>query len=175
MRHATNLLLLLLLAKAGYCQVQTSHTLIENLASRFVYRPQLDSSINVNNLSKEQCNQLIERMHVIDQQYRREIGGDMNRQDEAAQKAWRLMSVNDQTNQVILLKLLKRYGWPCNDTDQQLAAKAYWIAWHARGDYDKMAAFYPYLQRATKQGCMHPAHELEYRTWLTNLKRAYQR
>ncbi|MEZ0608048.1 hypothetical protein ACAW74_06010 [Fibrella sp. WM1] len=175
MRRATILILAITLTQQSYCQVQTSHTLIENLASRFTYRPQLDSSININALSHEQCNQLIERMHRIDQQYRKELGSDMNRQDEAAQKAWRLMSVNDQTNQVILLKLLKRFGWPCNNTKRQLGDKAYWIAWHARGDYDTMAAFYPYLQRATRQGCMHTAYEKEYRTRLTDLKRAYGR
>ncbi|CCH03158.1 hypothetical protein FAES_5159 [Fibrella aestuarina BUZ 2] len=175
MRRATHLFLLLILTQAGYCQVQTSHTLVENLASRFVYRPQLDSSINVNTLSREQCNQIIERMHVIDQQYRSELGSDMSRQDEAAQKAGRLMTINDQSNQAILLKILHRFGWPCDDPKRQLGYKAYIIAWHARGDYDKMAAFYPYLQRATRYGCMHPAHEQEYSTWLTNLKRVYRR
>lgn len=171
----TGLFLLLLSAQCGHCQVTASRTIVADLASKLTYRSQLDSSINVNALSVEDGNRLIERMYVIDQQYRKELGPDINRQDEKAQKALRLMTINDQSNQAILLKLLKRFGWPCHDSRRQLGAKAYWIAWHARGDYDKMAAFYPYLVKATQRRCLPVGFKQEYGKWLTALKRTYQR
>lgn len=156
-------------------QVMTTQAVVTDLSARLTYRPQLDSSVNVSTMKLEERNKLIERMYVIDQQYRREIGADVGRQDERAEKAWRFMGVNDRTNQVILLKLLKRFGWPHNDPKRQLGYKAYLIAWHARGNYDRMNAFYPYLLKATQQQDLPSSWAREYGAWLDVLKRVYQR
>ncbi len=59
--------------------------------------------------------------------------------------------INDPVNQAILLKLLRRYGWPC---DKDLSFKAWFIVWHTRDNYEQLSKFYPYLVKANQMQCI---------------------
>ena len=116
-------------------------------------RPVLDSAISVSRLSLESCYQLIEKMFVVDQQYR--DSAQRYRTDEDKNRYFgHLWMVNDPVNQTILLKILKKYGWPCESSDRKMSFKAWFIAWHARGDFDRMMIFYPYLVAADRKRCI---------------------
>ncbi len=100
--------------------------------------PLLDSSINVSTLSREEYNQLIERMFEVDQQYRDSLSRNM--QDKAQFKRFgRLITVNDVANRAVLLKILKRYGWPCDTDKRKLAYKAWFIPWHTRSNFEMLS------------------------------------
>lgn len=111
---------------------------------------QLDTAMNVNQLSRQACDSLIKQLFTIDQQYR----DSLNHCGQASAKQnyyGKLMSVNDRANQTLLLKILKRHGWPCQQ-DRSVSRKAWFIAWHSRGEYSQLSQFYRYLQKA--RGCI---------------------
>jgi len=129
-----------------------SKTDFANLFSIKEY-PRLDSSINVSTLSQEECNQLIERMFEVDQQYRDSLNRNM--QDEAQRKHFgRLITVNDVANRAVLLKILKRYGWPCDTDKRKLSYKAWFIPWHTRSNFEMLSEFYSYMKKADTTNCI---------------------
>jgi len=142
-------LLLLLLPLISQGQTIPKNNLADWLAIGYP-AAQLDTAMNVNQLSRQACGALIEHMFTIDQRYR----DSLNHCGQASAKQdyyGKLMSVNDKTNQTLLLKILKRLGWPCQQ-DRSLSRKAWFIAWHSRGDYAQLSQFYRYLQKA--RGCI---------------------
>lgn len=142
-------LLLWLVSFISQGQVVPSNNLANWLAKGYPIA-KLDTSINVNPLSRQACGALIEQMFTIDQQYRDSLYHSP--QASAKQTYYgKLMSVNDQVNQTLLLKILKRHGWPCQP-DRSLSRKVWFIAWHSRGDYAQFSQFYRYLQKA--RGCI---------------------
>lgn len=129
-----------------------SKTDFANLFSIKEY-PRLDSSINVSALSREECNQLIERMFEVDQQYRDSLNRNM--QDEVQFKRFgRLITVNDVANRAVLLKILKRYGWPCDTDKRKLSYKAWFIPWHIRSNHEMLSEFYSYMKKADTTNCI---------------------
>ena len=118
-------------------------------------RTQLDSSIDVNKLSLESCYQLIEKAFIVDQQYR-----DSLRRYSLGQARYdyftHLYAINDPVNQAILLKIVKRHGWPCKVDKRDLSFKAWTIAWHAQANLERFSKFHPYLILAHKNRCINP-------------------
>lgn len=115
--------------------------------------PRLDSSVNISTLFREECNQLIERMFEVDQQYRDSLNRNM--QDEVQFKRFgRLITVNDVANRAVLLKILKRYGWPCDTDKRKLSYKAWFIPWHTRSNHEMLSEFYSYMKKADTTNCI---------------------
>lgn len=142
-------LLLLLLPFISQGQAIPKNNLADWLATGYP-AAQLDTAINVNQLSRQACGALIQQMFTIDQRYRDSL--NHYRQASAKQTYYdKLMGVNDRANQILLLKILKRHGWPCQQ-DRSISRKAWYIAWHSRGDYARFSQFYRYLQQA--KGCI---------------------
>jgi hypothetical protein len=138
-------LLLLLLPFISQGQAIFKNDLADWLAAGYP-AAQLDTAMNVNQLSPQACRALIERMFIIDQQTR----NDLNHYGQASANYNyynKLMGVNDRANQTLLLKILKRHGWPCQK-DRSISRKAWYIAWHSRGDYGRFNQFYRHLQQA---------------------------
>jgi hypothetical protein len=107
---------------------------------------QLDTAMNIDQLSPQACRVLIQQMFTIDQRTRDRL--NHHEQPSASYNYYnKLMGVNDRANQTLLLKILKRYGRPCQQ-DRSVSGKACYIAWHSRGDYARFSQFYGYLQRA---------------------------
>lgn len=116
--------------------------------------PELDSSININNISLNDCNLLIEKMYKIDQQYRDstiKYSSDKTKRDFFN----KTISINDIVNQILLLKIIERYGWPCDDT-KKISTKAWFIAWHARSNFVLLSKFYSYIDKANILHCIDP-------------------
>ena len=96
-------------------------------------------------------------MHEVDQQYRIQLHkAGWTLKNKQTDYCWRMMAINDPVNRVLLLKVLKMDGWPCdkNKGDKSLSTKAWHIAWHGRSDYKELMKFYPYLLNAKKSGCI---------------------
>lgn len=124
---------------------------------RHRYAPVLDSSINVASLSLSARNKLIEKMYEVDQLYRVQLHKPGLRSGSAEQKRYTsLVMINDPVNQAILLKILKRDGWPCDREkgEKSLSYKAWFIVWHDRDSYEGMGRFYPYLEKANASKCI---------------------
>ncbi|MBC8155679.1 MAG: hypothetical protein H7Z72_22560 [Bacteroidetes bacterium] len=163
-------ILFLILTDALSAQVPKQKPFETVFPAKMWDRPHLDSTINVDRLSLESCYQLIEKMFVVDQQYRDSL--HRHRVDEARSRSFmRLMAINDPVNQTILLKILNRHGWPCDDTKRKLSTKAWHIAWHARGDLDKMLTFYPYLVRANSKKCINRHQFAEFKERVEGIKK----
>ncbi len=61
-------------------------------------------------------------------------------QDKAQFKRFgRLITVNDVANRAVLLKILKRYGWPCDTDKRKLSYKAWFIPWHTRSNFEMLS------------------------------------
>lgn len=108
--------------------------------------------MDVSKLSADSRKALIEKLFAVDQMYRdslNRIGGQS--ESDKSNHFWNLIMINDPVNQAVLLKLLRRYGWPC---DKDLSFKAYIIAWHARHSYEQLSRFYPYLVKVNKTKCV---------------------
>ncbi|RYF75636.1 MAG: hypothetical protein EOO39_06630 [Cytophagaceae bacterium] len=116
------------------------------------YRVDADTSLRVELLSKAAFYQLIDQLYVIDQRYRaqdRKTGqtGLMGR-----------MKRNDAANQYLLLKGLKRHGWP-TDFNRTKAAfetrsvKAWTIVQHSNENAPELGGqLRPYLKAAYRKG-----------------------
>jgi hypothetical protein len=95
--------------------------------------------------------QFLKKLFESDQKYRKDLQPlDMKRDSLEFWKLMRLMNNNDRVNQTILLKLLKKFGWPCSK-NMELSFCAWIIIWHSNIErYD----FYPYVKEAFKKGCI---------------------
>lgn len=161
-------ILLLMMTNALSGQVLPQKSFETVFPAKMWERPHLDSTINVNRLSLESCYRLIERMFVVDQQYR----DSLEKSDDARSHHFgHLMTINDPVNQAILLKILNRYGWPCDKSKRELSSKAWYIAWHARGEMDKMLAFYPHLVRANSKKCINRHHFAEFKDRVDHIRK----
>ena len=105
--------------------------------------------------------EFLKKLFESDQKYRKDLQPlDMKRDSVAFWKLVKLMKNNDKVNQIILLKLLKKFGWPCNK-DIQFSFNAWIIIWHSeiidRND------FYPYLKEALKKGCILKEHYQQFK------------
>ncbi|MCF0063820.1 hypothetical protein MUK70_00570 [Dyadobacter chenwenxiniae] len=116
--------------------------------------PEIDSAMDISNLTPMGYNKLIDKMFVLDQKYRIKVmngtpgkrNQHVRRPDSETGKYWRLMAVNDQSNQALFLRLLKRYKWPAQPGKDGSSVKAWYIAWHAHAD--RQGLFYPFLVEA---------------------------
>ncbi|MBO0952668.1 hypothetical protein [Fibrella forsythiae] len=91
-------------------------------------KAELDSTINVSKLSIAESYSLIDTIYQVDKRYR----DSLNRYNSGTTKFRYFISmiaINDAVNQKILLKVLRKYGWPCKKL--QIADKASLIAWHS--------------------------------------------
>jgi hypothetical protein len=96
------------------------------------------------------------KLFESDQKYRKDLQPlDMKRDSVVFWKLMRLRKNNDKVNQSILLKLLEKFGWPCNK-NLEFSFKAWNIIWHS--DYIDRNDFYPYLKVALKKGCILKEH-----------------
>jgi hypothetical protein len=119
--------------------------------------PEIDSTMDISNLNESAYNELIDRMYTLDQKYRIEVMKDWppkpnqhaGDQDPKNRRDWQLMSINDQSNQALFLRLLKQYKWPTQKGENGSAVKAWYIAWHAPSNRKKL--FYPFMVEAVKR------------------------
>lgn len=71
----------------------------------------LDSSLNIDHYSLAQRRLLFKRLFQADQQYRDSLVNGA-KSDLKQQLFSNRMVANDQTNQVLLSKIVNRFGWP---------------------------------------------------------------
>ncbi|MFD2938329.1 hypothetical protein [Spirosoma flavum] len=92
-------------------------------------------------------------MYEVDQQYRDSLSRCSS--DKPKQKYFgHLIVINDPVNRTILLKILKKYGWPCDNDSRKLSTKAWHIAWHTRSNFELLSEFYSYIIQADKPSCI---------------------
>ncbi len=124
-----------------------SQTVILEMTSRIA---DVDSSLSVNHYSPTQRKALLKQLYQTDQQYRDSaVNGS---QSTAKQQLFSHKIVaNDQANQVLLRKLVKKFGWPTQrDYGDQGTTTAWLIVWHADPDYQKQ--YYSVIKKAYQQG-----------------------
>lgn len=117
-------------------------------------KAEIDSLMNIDNLTEKSYNSLIGKMFVLDQKYRAKLMEDQKRYDNKHVRDidpqvlsyMRAMSVNDRANQALLLRLLKKFSWPSDVGGDGASFKAWHIVWHASRARKK--SFHPYLIEA---------------------------
>ncbi|MFD1143364.1 hypothetical protein ACFQ4C_19705 [Larkinella insperata] len=127
--------------------------------------------MNINGLSRESCHRLIDKMFTVDQQYR---DSSMRYQLHSEKERYftRLMNQNDLVNWTLLLKIVKRHGWPCQANGER-SYKAWIIAWHARADWKWMQRFYPHVRKANQLRCVHPNLYREFKDQFDHLNKVF--
>lgn len=104
----------------------------------------MDTSMNVNHFSYNDYKQAIHRLYSIDQKYRGALEDDQLSPNDASQsEKLRLMKINDRANEVVFLKLLKKFGWPKNANDDILF-KSWILVWHSEKHYKNQFEAYVY-------------------------------
>lgn len=116
------------------------------------YRVDADTSLRVDQFSKAAFYQLIDQLYVIDQTYRAQYM-------KTGQPALiRRMKRNDAANQYLLLKGLKRHGWPTDFKRTKAAfetrsVKAWTIVQHSNENAPELGEqLRPYLKAAYEKG-----------------------
>jgi len=124
-----------------------SQTIIAEMTSRIA---DVDSSLSINHCSPTQRKSLLKQLYHTDQQYRDSaVNGSQStvKQQLFSHK----IIANDQANQVLLSKLVKKFGWPTQrEYGDQGAMTAWLIVWHAAPNYQKQ--YYPLIKKAYQQG-----------------------
>ena len=111
--------------------------------------------MDVTKLSADGRKALIYKLFAVDQMYRDSLNRiGWQSESDKTDHFWNLIMINDPVNQAILLKLLRRYGWPCEKSKSDLSHKAWFIVWHTRGNYEQLSKFYPYLVKANQMKCV---------------------
>ncbi|WP_288424816.1 hypothetical protein [uncultured Spirosoma sp.] len=124
-----------------------SQAIIVEMTSRIA---DIDSSLFIDHYSPTQRKALLKHLYQTDQQYRDSaVNGS---QSTAKQQLFSHKIVaNDQANQVLLRKLVGKFGWPTQrEYGDQGAFTAWLIVWHAAPNYQKQ--YYPLIKKAYKQG-----------------------
>ena len=152
MQKVTLLIMLYLAYLSANAQSFSKGNLDDLFLKRHRYLPHLDSTMDVTKLSADGRNALVEKLYAVDQMYRDSLMriGWQSKSDKANHFV-NLIMINDPVNQAVFLKLLRRYGWPC---DKFLSHKAWFIVWHTRDSYEQLSKFYPYLVKANQIKCV---------------------
>ena len=110
----------------------------------------IDSSLTVDQFSLAQRRELFKRLFQADQQYRDSLVNGAK--SELKQQLFsNRMAANDQANQVLLRKIVSRFGWPTRKEYGDQATFAAWlIVWHSNLTYQNR--YYPLIKRAYQQG-----------------------
>ena len=112
---------------------------------------------------------MIEKAFAVDQQYRdslRKYSVGQSKHDYFTH----LYAINDPVNQIILLKIVRNYGWPCKGGKRELSFKAWIIAWHAQSNLERFNKFYPYIILAHKNKCISHYHFSDFEKRLNFVK-----
>lgn len=117
----------------------------------------IDTSTSFGQLSYNEYLTWIDKLLIVDQKYRVQERKISQKSDSVAYgKIWKRIKANDRANEVVLLKLLKKFGWPCNDETRSF--KTWIIVWHSdflpRRNGIAHETFVPFIRRAYKAGCI---------------------
>lgn len=115
-------------------------------------KAEMDTNTNIKNISIKEFKSLINKLYEIDQKYRKSLEKiSRTKQPELYLNSIKKMRINDKSNQIILLKLVKKFGWPCDNSFEQ-SVKPWVIVWHAEAD--NKVLFYPFIRIAHNKGCI---------------------
>jgi hypothetical protein len=116
----------------------------------------LNADMNISSFNYTDYLNFLPKLLDSDQFYRKQVKA-MTRKDSLtkSQEIVDRMERNDRTNEIILLKLIKKFGWPCSKNLED-SFTAWIVVWHA--DTYTKNAFYPYMKEALKKGCILKAH-----------------
>lgn len=112
----------------------------------------LNPAMDIQSFSYQDYQKFIPKLHESDQYYRRKLKAMKGKENsEEYEQLLHLMHKNDRANEVILLNLVKKFGWPCSK-DNLASEQAWYTVWHA--DHFYKTDFYPYLKAGLKKGCV---------------------
>jgi hypothetical protein len=112
----------------------------------------LDTNIKINVINQYGYMRWLDSLFIVDQTYRKQLQKILEKAEPVLYRAtMKKMKINDAANSAILLKLLKKFGWPCDKrTDRSF--KSWIIVWHS--DYYIKPIFIPFIKQAYIKGCI---------------------
>lgn len=156
--RSIGVLILLLLANTTLVVAQTdlpggSQMKIFEMISRIA---DIDSSLRIDHYSITQRKRLLNQLYQADQRYRDSL---VNGAKSALKQQLftHRMVANDQANQVLLNKIVNRFGWPTiKQYGDQEAFTAWLIVWHSDLNYQRR--YYPLIKSAYERGLIKQSH-----------------
>lgn len=120
----------------------------------------LNTDIDISSFKYSDYLNFLPKLIESDQFYRKKLD-KMIEQDNPGkyQEMIHRMERNDRADEFILLKLLKKFGWPCSKNPGD-SFTAWIVVWHA-STYERND-FYPYLKQALEKKCILKAHYDEF-------------
>lgn len=159
----TSLLLFILLSYWAVAQSKPALE-ISYFPSRFepVMKAELDTSLNVSRYSLAQARELMAKLEVADQRYRIEYMRYWNAgklDTDSARYYGKRFVVNDKANQVLFIKLLRKFGWPTiSKFGTKHSVTGWLVAWHGGDEYQEKIL--PYLRKAYEARDIESEHYL---------------
>lgn len=136
-------MLFILPAKAQVSLPEGSQSQMVNVVHSIADR---DSSIRIDSYTFSQRRQLLDLLFKNDQRYRDSLVNG-SKQTVRQQFFTHRLVVNDQVNQVLLCKFIRKFGWPSRqEYGKQGSLTAWLIVWHAGFDYQRK--YYPVINKA---------------------------
>ena len=145
-----------LLTKISLTMGQSNLSPMNNIYQSLYYEPNRSIIVDPDTLDYNGYLSFLNTILQSDQKYRKIL-----KQLEGSTDTTKIRFVeksmyrNDKENQVVLLSLLKKFGWPCSE-DKNYSFFAWLVVWHA--DYTDKAPFYPYLREGHSRGCIVKGH-----------------
>ena len=129
---------------------------MKNIYQSLYYEPDRSVIVDPDTLDYNGYLLFLDKICQSDQKYRKVLE-QLEGSPDTAKIGFviKCMKRNDKENQVVLLSLLKKFGWPCSE-DKNYSLFAWVVVWHA--DYTDKAPFYPYLRAAHRRGCIVKGH-----------------
>ena len=149
---SVRILILLLLANRALVVAQInlpegSQMKIFDMTSRIA---DIDSSLKIDHYSLTQRKGLFNQLYQADQRYRDSLVNGAKSVLKQQLFTHRMVA-NDQANQVLLSKIVNRFGWPTlKQYGDQGAFTAWIIVWHSDLNYQRR--YYPLIKSAYERG-----------------------
>jgi hypothetical protein len=113
----------------------------------------IDSAVQVENMSIEEVKGLLRKMYRADQFYRDSLHNNNHASENKRRFYLEKMKRNDEANLVILNHLTQKYGWPKTAVFGKEASETAWlVVWHHRNDEEVLSRFVPMITEAYTNG-----------------------